>query len=60
MYLSGGLVLLLYGVWAVLGIARTAPDLQETLEYARVIALAFVPFAFLAAPCAAASPPRRR
>jgi signal transduction histidine kinase len=47
-YLSGGLVLLLYALWAVLGIARTAPDLQETLEYARVIALAFVPFAFLA------------
>jgi signal transduction histidine kinase len=47
-YLSGGLVLALYAVWSVLGVARAAPDLQETLEYARVIALAFVPFAFLA------------
>jgi signal transduction histidine kinase len=47
-YLSGGLVLLLYAVWAVLGVARADPDLQETLEYARVIALAAVPFAFLA------------
>jgi signal transduction histidine kinase len=47
-YLSGGLVLLLYGVWALLGVARIAPDLQEPLEYARVIALAIVPFAFLA------------
>jgi signal transduction histidine kinase len=47
-YLSGGLVLALYGVWAVLGVAQTAPELQETLEYARVISLAVVPFAFLA------------
>ena len=47
-YLSGGLVLALYGVWSVLGVAQAAPDLQETLEYARVIALAAVPFAFLA------------
>ena len=35
-------------MWAVLGVARAAPDLQEALEYARVIALAVVPFAFLA------------
>jgi signal transduction histidine kinase len=47
-YLSGGLVLLLYAVWAVLGVARADRDLQETLEYARVVALAAVPFAFLA------------
>jgi signal transduction histidine kinase len=47
-YLSGGLVLALYAVWAVLGVARVAPELQENLERARVIALAFVPFAFLA------------
>ena len=47
-YVSGGLVLLLYAVWAVLGVARADPDLQETLEYARVVALAAVPFAFLA------------
>ena len=47
-YLSGGLVLLLYAVWAVLGVARADPDVLETLEYARVIALAAVPFAFLA------------
>jgi signal transduction histidine kinase len=47
-YLSGGLVLALYAVWAVLGVARAASGLQETLEYARVIALAVVPFAFLA------------
>ena len=47
-YLSGGLVLALYAVWAVLGAAEIARDLQENLERARVIALAFVPFAFLA------------
>jgi signal transduction histidine kinase len=47
-YLSGGLVLALYAVWALLGVARAAADLQEVLEYARVIALAIVPFAFLA------------
>jgi signal transduction histidine kinase len=47
-YLSGGLVLALYAVWAVLGVARVSPDTQENLERARVIALAFVPFAFLA------------
>jgi signal transduction histidine kinase len=47
-YLSGGLVLALYAVWAVLGIARVDPGLQDALERARVIALALVPFAFLA------------
>jgi hypothetical protein len=47
-YLSGGLVLALYAVWAGLGVAQADPDLQETLEYARVISLAVVPFAFLA------------
>jgi signal transduction histidine kinase len=44
-YLSGGLVLVLYAVWAVLGVVSTQP---ENLERARVIALALVPFAFLA------------
>jgi signal transduction histidine kinase len=47
-YLSGGLVLALYAVWSVLGAAEISPELQEKLEYARVIALAVVPFAFLA------------
>jgi signal transduction histidine kinase len=47
-YLSGGLVLALYAVWAVLGVAQAWPGAQEDLERARVIALAFVPFAFLA------------
>ena len=47
-YASGGLVLLLYAVWAALGVVRAAPDLLEALEYARVISLAVVPFAFLA------------
>ena len=47
-YLAGGLVLALYAVWAVLGVARVDPDLLENLERARVIALATVPFAFLA------------
>ena len=46
-YLSGGLVLALYAVWAVLGVLAVAPELQEDLERARVIALATVPFAFL-------------
>ena len=45
---SGGLVLALYAVWAVLGVVGASADLQETLERARVIALAVVPFAFLA------------
>ena len=47
-YASGGLVLALYAVWAILGVAEISPDFQETLERARVVALAFVPFAFLA------------
>ncbi len=47
-YLSGGLVLALYGVWAIIGIAGVPQGPQETLERARVIALATVPFAFLA------------
>ncbi len=47
-YASGGLVLALYAVWAILGVAQISPDLQETLERARVVALAIVPFAFLA------------
>ncbi|MQA74654.1 MAG: histidine kinase [Solirubrobacterales bacterium] len=47
-YLTGGLVLALYGAWAVLGVAGVSADAQETLERARVIALATVPFAFLA------------
>ena len=47
-YLSGFLVLALYAVWAVLGVAGVWPEAQEDLERARVIALAFVPFAFLA------------
>jgi signal transduction histidine kinase len=46
-YVSGGLVLALYAVWAVLGVADASQDAQETLERARVIALAVVPFAFL-------------
>ncbi|WP_157592079.1 sensor histidine kinase [Solirubrobacter soli] len=47
-YASGGLVLGLYAVWSVLGMLDVAPGFQETLERARVIALATVPFAFLA------------
>jgi hypothetical protein len=47
-YLAGGLVLALYAVWAVIGIAHGSPELQENLERARVVALATVPFAFLA------------
>ncbi len=47
-YASGGVVLALYAVWAILGVAQISPDLQETLERARVVALAIVPFAFLA------------
>jgi signal transduction histidine kinase len=41
-------VLALYAVWSVLGVAQAWPEAQEDLERARVIALAFVPFAFLA------------
>ena len=47
-YVSGGLVLLLYAVWAVFGVLDAAPGTQETLEEARIVALAIVPFAFLA------------
>jgi len=47
-YLSGVLVLALYAVWAVLGVLDVAPGAQENLERARVVALAIVPFAFLA------------
>ncbi len=47
-YFSGGLVLALYAIWSVLGMLDVATGLQETLERARVIALATVPFAFLA------------
>ncbi|MDA0163597.1 histidine kinase [Solirubrobacter ginsenosidimutans] len=47
-YASGGLVLALYAVWSVLGALDVATGTQETLERARVIALATVPFAFLA------------
>jgi signal transduction histidine kinase len=47
-YLSGGLVLALYAVWSVMGIAGASQHAQENLERARVVALALVPFAFLA------------
>jgi signal transduction histidine kinase len=47
-YASGGLVLALYAIWSVLGMLDVATEAQENLERARVIALATVPFAFLA------------
>jgi signal transduction histidine kinase len=47
-YVSGGVVLALYAVWSITGIAGVDPDVQENLERARVVALATVPFAFLA------------
>jgi hypothetical protein len=47
-YASGGLVLALYAIWSVLGMLDVATGAQENLERARVIALATVPFAFLA------------
>jgi signal transduction histidine kinase len=47
-YLSGGLVLVLYAIWSITGIAGVDQDVQENLERARVVALALVPFAFLA------------
>jgi hypothetical protein len=47
-YVSGGVVLLLYAVWSIIGIAGAAENVQENLERARVVALATVPFAFLA------------
>jgi signal transduction histidine kinase len=47
-YAAGELVLALYAVWSVLGALNLWPHVQENLERARVIALALVPFAFLA------------
>jgi signal transduction histidine kinase len=47
-YLSGGLVLVLYGIWYAAGIANVDPHVRDVLEQARVVALATVPFAFLA------------
>ena len=47
-YLSGGLVLALYAVWSIMGIAGAPQSTLENFERARVIALALVPFAFLA------------
>jgi signal transduction histidine kinase len=47
-YLSGGLVLMLYAIWSIAGIAGVDQSVQENLERARVVALALVPFAFLA------------
>ena len=47
-YASGGLVLGLYAIWSVCGALQLLPDAQENLERARVIALATVPFSFLA------------
>jgi signal transduction histidine kinase len=47
-YVSGGLVLALYAVWSLTGIAGAPTSVQENLERARVVALATVPFAFLA------------
>jgi signal transduction histidine kinase len=47
-YLSGYVVLALYAVWAVIGAASPGAGSLENLERARVIALAAVPFAFLA------------
>jgi signal transduction histidine kinase len=47
-YLSGGLVLALYAVWAVLGVFGVSQGVLEDFERARVISLALVPFAFMA------------
>jgi signal transduction histidine kinase len=47
-YVAGGVVLALYAVWSVFGALHLASGTQDTLERARVIALATVPFAFLA------------
>jgi signal transduction histidine kinase len=47
-YASGGLVLGLYAIWSVFGAFDVWVGTQETLERARVVALATVPFAFLA------------
>lgn len=46
--LSGGVVMALLGVWYAAGLANAGEGLQERLEEARVVALAVVPFAFLA------------
>jgi len=45
---SGGVVMLLLGVWYAAGLAELDEDLVQTLEDARYVALATVPFAFLA------------
>ena len=45
-YLSGGLVLGLLGIWYVASLARLT-GMLDVLELARVVALAVVPFAFL-------------
>jgi signal transduction histidine kinase len=47
-YVSGGLVLALYAIWSITGILGADQDVQENLERARVVALALVPFAFMA------------
>ena len=47
-YISGGLVMLLLGVWYAAILAYADPDLIQGLEDARYIVLATVPFAFLA------------
>jgi signal transduction histidine kinase len=47
-YVSGSLVMALFAVWYAAGIAELSESFQEWLERARVIALATVPFAFLA------------
>jgi signal transduction histidine kinase len=47
-YLSGGLVLLLLGVWYAAMLAGVDQDVAQGLEDARYVVLATVPFAFLA------------
>ena len=46
--LSGGLVMGLLGLWYAAILAHLDPDLVQTLEDARIVVLATVPFAFLA------------
>jgi signal transduction histidine kinase len=46
--ISGGLVMLLLGVWYAAILARLDQDLVQSLEDARYVVLATVPFAFLA------------
>jgi signal transduction histidine kinase len=46
--ISGGLVMLLLGLWYAAMLARLDQDLVQTLEDARYVVLATVPFAFLA------------